>query len=161
MKRITKIFLATGVITVLLGGCASNNPYPSSTSSNTYPPPTNTSPRYVSAYGVVNSITPIKTDNSASNPIGVGTVIGGVVGGLLGNQVGGGNGKTAATAAGVVGGAVVGHQIEKNSNTTGTNAYRIGVRMDNGNYADFTQANIGDLRIGDRVRIDNGVVTRY
>lgn len=160
MKKFTKLIMATGVSALLLGGCANNSPYPSSSSSNSYPPsPSSSTPRYVSAYGVVNSITPIRTDNSS--PIGVGTVIGGVVGGLLGNQVGGGNGKTAATAAGVVGGAVVGHQIEKNNNAAGSTAYRIGVRLDNGNYADFTQANIGDLRTGDRVRIDNGVVARY
>jgi outer membrane lipoprotein SlyB len=83
-----------------------------------------------------------------------------VVGGLLGNQVGGGTGRGLATAAGVVGGAVVGTQVEQRNRQGGT-AYQIGVRLDNGGYQTYTQDSVGDLNIGNRVRVDNGRVYRY
>jgi len=152
MKTFHKVLAIAGMGIMLLGGCASTNPYPDNQSGS--------SARYSSAYGVVDSISAVRTDSNGS-PIGIGTVIGGVVGGVLGNQVGGGRGRTAATAAGAVGGAVVGHEIEKNRNNANANAYRIGVRLDNGDYATFTQKDIGDMRVGDRVRIDNNHVTRY
>ncbi|HUW28373.1 MAG TPA: glycine zipper 2TM domain-containing protein [Sulfuriferula sp.] len=152
MKTVHKALAVAGMATMLLGGCANSNPYPDNQSGN--------STRYSSAYGIVDSINAVQTDSNGS-PIGIGTVIGGVVGGVLGNQVGGGTGRTVATAAGAVGGAVVGHEIEKNQNNSNSNAYRIGVRLDNGGYESFTQDDIGDMRVGDRVRIDNGRVTRY
>jgi outer membrane lipoprotein SlyB len=143
-----------------LGGCASSAPY-SGTRADTAYPDTRSSdaPRYTQ-YGVVDSISTVQADNNGSSPIGIGTVIGGVVGGVLGNQVGGGTGRSVATAAGVVGGAVVGHQIEKNRSNN-TAAYQIRVRLDNGRYESYTQDSIGDMRNGDRVRIDNGRVSRY
>jgi len=107
------------------------------------------------AYGVIDSIETVRTGN---DQIGAGAVIGGIVGGVLGNQVGGGTGRDVATVAGVVGGAVVGHQIEKRNNQQ--DAYRIQVRLDRGGSQTVTQA-ISDLRVGDRVRIENNQVTRY
>lgn len=162
MKTFHKVLAIAGVSVILLGGCASTNPYPDTRSNNPYPDNrSGNSPRYITAYGVVDSINTVQTDGNGSSPIGIGTVIGGVVGGVLGNQVGGGTGRTVATAAGAVGGAVVGHQIEKNRNNANSNAYRIGVRLNNGAYENFTQDNIGDMRVGDRVRIDNDRVSRY
>lgn len=133
-----------------LSGCANNTPA------------TNTPDRYSnSGYGVVESIevVPVENEGIAGTGVGAGAVIGGVVGGVLGHQVGGGRGKDAATAAGVVGGAVVGHQIEKSRNQN--EAYRIGIRLENGGYQTFTQKAAPDLRVGDRVRIDNGALYRY
>jgi outer membrane lipoprotein SlyB len=163
MKTFHQVLAIAGVGVILLGGCASTNPYSDTRSNDPYPDNrSSNSPRYISAYGVIDSINSVQTDgNGSGSPIGIGTVIGGVVGGVLGNQVGGGTGKTVATVAGAVGGAVVGHEIEKNRNNASSNAYRIGVRLDNGGYENFTQDNIGDMRVGDRVRIDNGRVTRY
>ena len=63
-----------------------------------------------------------------------------------------------AGVPGTVGGAVVGHQIEKNRNQQ--DAYRIQVRLERGGYQTVTQG-ISDLRVGDRVRIQNNQVTRY
>ncbi|MHB1247758.1 MAG: glycine zipper 2TM domain-containing protein [Sulfuriferula sp.] len=162
MKTFHKVFALAAMGTILLGGCASTDPY-SDTRSNPYPDSrSGNSQRYITAYGVVDSINTVQNNsNSSDSPIGIGTVIGGVVGGVLGNQVGGGTGRTVATAAGAVGGAVVGHQIEKNRNNAHANIYRISIRLNNGAYENFTQDSIGDMRVGDRVRIDNGHVSRY
>ncbi|MHB1292568.1 MAG: outer membrane lipoprotein [Sulfuricella sp.] len=78
---------------------------------------------------------------------------------MLGHQVGGGTGKDVATVAGVVGGAMAGHQIEKSNKPQ--DAYRIRVRLDNGGYQTVTQQSINDMRVGDRVRIENDRVSRY
>jgi outer membrane lipoprotein SlyB len=110
-------------------------------------------------YGVVDSIeSKSRTSNTNSNAV-AGTIIGGVVGGVLGHQVGSGTGNTVATVAGAVGGAVVGHEIGKGNPDPDT--YRLRIRFDNGNYQTVTQASIGDLRVGDSVRIENGRVYRY
>ena len=90
-----------------------------------------------------------------------GTAIGAIIGGLLGNQVGGGSGKTAATVLGAVGGAVVGNQVaSRNDGTYATSGpvYRISVQTDTGQMRTYDVSATGDLRPGDRVRIDNGVI---
>ncbi|MDE2090603.1 MAG: glycine zipper 2TM domain-containing protein, partial [Gammaproteobacteria bacterium] len=87
-----------------------------------------------------------------------GTVIGGVVGAVAGNQIGSGNGNTLATVAGAVGGAAIGNSVE---NHNAAQMYTIQVRMDNGNYKTITQkGSVADLRVGDRVRIQNGYAYR-
>ena len=135
-------------VAALVSGCGTTsqpaNPYPSSTTAAT-------------GYGVVESIQPVATKRSGP---GVGAIAGGVLGGVLGNQVGSGTGRTAATAAGAIGGAVVGNRVEQ-SRGAQTNAYQIGVRMDNGGYATVTQENVSNLSVGNRVRIENGQVYRY
>ena len=135
----------------LLSGCASTDTRPASSSSS-----------YSGAsYGVIDAIETTRSgsDGIGGSGIGAGAVIGGVVGGVLGHQVGGGTGQDIATVAGVVGGAVAGHQIEKS--TKQQDAYRIRVRLDNGGYQTVTQQSISDLRVGDRVRIENDRVSRY
>ena len=125
--------------------------------------PVSSSPSYSGTlYGVIDTIEVTSGDSGgiAGSGIGAGTVIGGVVGGVLGHQVGGGTGKDIATAAGVVGGAVVGHEIEKR-NQQQQQAYRIRVRLENGSYQTVTQQSLNDLRVGDRVRIENGNLYRY
>jgi len=80
--------------------------------------------------------------------------------GLIGNQIGGGTGKTIATVVGAAGGAYAGNQIEqrtRNPNET----FRVSIRMDDGNYVTFTESNIMNLRIGDRVRVDGNGFTKY
>ena len=144
------VFLATSA---LMSGCA-----------NTYSPPVSSAPSYYSnaTYGVIDAIE-ITRDSSSGiggSGIGAGAVIGGVVGGVLGHQVGEGRGKDVATVAGVVGGAMAGHQIEK-SNRQQQDAYRLRVRLDNGGYQTVTLQSIGDLRVGDRVRVENDSVSRY
>ncbi|HWI81939.1 glycine zipper 2TM domain-containing protein [Ramlibacter sp.] len=92
-----------------------------------------------------------------------GTAIGAIVGGLLGSQVGGGSGRTAATVLGAVGGAVAGNRIAQNTAPAGTTAttnpvYRIEVQTDQGAVRTYDVSATGDLRPGDRVRIENGVI---
>ena len=113
-------------------------------------------------YGVVQSIEVVRQNNDGIGGSGVntGTILGAVVGGIVGNQVGGGSGKTAATVLGAAGGAYAGNQIEKR-NQNPSEAYRFTIRMNNGNYQTVTQASVDNIRIGDRVRIENGVARRY
>jgi outer membrane lipoprotein SlyB len=108
--------------------------------------------RYSSYTGTVESVEAIRQGGSSS---GVGAVIGGVAGGLLGHQIGSGTGNTAATIGGAVAGAVVGNEVEKRRNVDET--YRFTVRMDDGSFQTFTQ-DTPNLRVGDRVRNDNGLL---
>lgn len=137
-------FLATAA---LMSGCANTNSRPPSS-------------YYGADHGVIESIEMDRGsgDGTGGSGVGAGTVIGGVVGGVLGHQVGGGSGKDVATVAGVVGGAMVGHEMEKSNRQQ--DAYRIRVRLDNGQYQTVTQQSVTDFRVGDRVRIENGRVYR-
>jgi hypothetical protein len=54
---------------------------------------------------------------------------------------------------------VVGHEIGKGNADRDT--YRLRVRLDNGIYQTLTQTSIGDLRVGDSVRIEDGRAYRY
>jgi outer membrane lipoprotein SlyB len=154
MKTNQRIALLALASSLVLAGCGTppqNDNYP-----NNYP--VSGAPVYQSAYGVVESIQLVQ-QASGSNGVG-GAVVGGVVGGLVGNQIGGGSGRTLATAAGVVGGALVGNQIQRNQQTT-SNVYQVGIRLDNGAVQVMTLDNVGDLRVGSRVRIENNQVYRY
>jgi outer membrane lipoprotein SlyB len=88
-------------------------------------------------------------------------VLGGLVGGVLGNQIGGGSGRTAATVLGAVGGAVAGNAIEGRMNQGYTQAYRISIQLDQGGMRAYDVSSPGDLRVGDRVRLVNGQISRY
>lgn len=144
--------LIASVLIATLVGCATPDQRQASTdygySNNTYV-----------TYGVVESIQQTNA-GVASTSVGAGTIIGGVVGGLLGNQIGSGDGKTAATVAGVAGGALVGHEIDKNRQATNSR-YNVRVLLNNGDYQTINVENYGDLRIGDRVRIEKNMISRY
>jgi outer membrane lipoprotein SlyB len=88
----------------------------------------------------------------------LGTLGGAVVGGLLGNQVGSGNGRTAATAVGAVGGAIAGNNIERNSRH-GVR-YEVVVRYDNGATQTIPYDNNPGFRVGEKVKVNDGVVVR-
>jgi outer membrane lipoprotein SlyB len=136
MKTIPSLFIAILSASLFFGGCASNSSSPSS-----------------DQYGVVKSINPTSENSSGLN---AGTVIGGVVGGLAGHQIGSGRGNTAATVAGAVGGAVIGTQVDKNS---GSQEYKIGVRLQDGQFVTVNQkGSVADLRVGQRVKIQDGQV---
>lgn len=146
------------VIGAALSGCADTGYQSNVNSANTnMGNPGNT---YSSAvnYGVIDSIQTVQADSNS--PTGVGAVVGGVVGGLLGNQIGGGSGRTVATAAGVVGGALAGNQVEKHNRGQTRTVYQVGVRLDNGGYQTIVQDSVANLYVGNRVRVENGVVYR-
>lgn len=88
----------------------------------------------------------------------LGTIGGGVVGALLGSQVGGGNGKKAAEIAGALGGAYAGHAIE--GNVKKTVHYETVVRFQNGATQTISTDGNPGLAVGEKIRVDNGVMTR-
>lgn len=95
---------------------------------------------------------------SDNQPVNVGTVLGGLAGGVIGHQIGSGRGNTAATVVGAIGGAVVGTEVEK-KRVQGSR-YRITVRLDSGTTLIVEDTRDVNLRVGDRVRVDNDRVYR-
>ena len=113
-------------------------------------------------YGRVTNIEVLRSETAGTAPTGGGAVAGGVLGGVVGNQFGHGSGRAAATALGVVGGALLGNSIEANRNAPRVHeSYRISIETDQGGYRAFDVPTPGDLRVGDRVRIDSGQISRF
>jgi len=161
MNAIRKMMPALAVSVLVFGvaGCeTTNQPNYGQQQAPDYRQSTNSRDSY-SIYGTVQSIELVRQEKAGSS-IGLGTVAGAVVGGLVGNQIGSGRGNTAATVVGAAGGAYVGHELE-NRNQQQVDAYRVTVRMENGSHQTLMQETSSDLRVGDRVRIDNGVARRY
>ena len=107
-------------------------------------------------YGQVRNIAVIPT---AARTSGGGAVLGAVIGAVIGNQIGAGTGRGVATGLGAVGGALAGNEIEKRRRGD-DEVYRISVRLDNGSVREFDYERIDDLRVGDRVKIEGGVLHR-
>ena len=107
-------------------------------------------------YGHVESIHIYR--NTDNEPINVGTVLGGIAGGVIGHQIGGGTGNAVATIAGAIGGAVLGNEIDK-TQVEGSR-YRITVRLDSGSTLVVEDSRDVNLRVGDRVRVENNRVYR-
>lgn len=150
------------VLVASLAACGHNYSAPPPQYSGGYQTP---APSYPSnptgtEYGRVSNIEVLqgRTQRQTS---GGGAILGAVVGGVLGNQVGGGSGRAAATAVGVIGGAVAGNAIEgRNNNQDYVEGYRLSVQLDHGGYRVYDVSSPGDLRIGDRVRLFNGQISR-
>jgi outer membrane lipoprotein SlyB len=104
--------------------------------------------------GVVQSVNEVNTKGAGGS--GVGAVGGAVVGGVLGHQVGEGDGNKLATVVGAVGGALLGNEAEKRVNTT--KSFEIGVRFDDGSNRVITEADATSWRVGDKVKVVNGVI---
>lgn len=117
-------------------------------------------PGVVSGVTQLGSVINIEVVRFASRTSGGGAVVGAVIGGVIGNQFGHGSGRAAATGLGVIGGAVIGNEVERRNLGEG-DIYRISVRFDNGNVGQFDYQNIGNLRIGDRVRVEGGLLYQY
>jgi outer membrane lipoprotein SlyB len=107
-------------------------------------------------YGTVEGIEIFRTADN--QPVNVGTVLGGLAGGVIGHQIGSGRGNTAATIAGAIGGAMVGTEIEKKQ--VRGSRYRITVRLDSGSALIVEDTRDINLRVGDRVRVENNRVYR-
>lgn len=149
-----------GITSLLILSACANGQFPASPTSTTASPQTNNA---YTQYGVVQSIDLVQQQaETGIGGVGAGTIVGAVVGGILGNQVGGGTGNTIATVLGAAGGAYAGNTIEKNNQGSQmVNAYKFTVRMNNGSYQTYTQSSNADIRVGDRVQIDNGTLRRY
>ena len=100
--------------------------------------------------GSIDSIEPIRQRPQGS---GTGAVVGGVLGAVVGNQFGHGLGRAAMTGVGAAGGAIAGNNVERNYKTAVV-GYRVNVRLDNGHTRTFQRTSVGDLHVGDRVRVD-------
>ncbi len=125
-------------------------PEPVQVAAQPAPPP---APAICMNCGMVDNIREVTQKGEGT---GVGAVGGAVVGGLIGNQFGGGSGKTAMTVVGAVGGGVAGHQVEKHVRST--KKYEMTVRFEDGSSRVFTYDTMPSWRIGDRVKLDNGVI---
>jgi outer membrane lipoprotein SlyB len=112
--------------------------------------------RYCSNCATVEAINVVEVNGDGNY---IGTIGGGLVGGLLGSQVGGGNGKTAAEVAGALAGAYAGRNIERN-NARNTKHFEVVIRYPNGGTQTVQYANDPGLRVGEKVKINEGVLTR-
>lgn len=136
------------------------NQYPNQYPAQTQYPAQNQQANYVE-YGRVNNIEFLQGQQQAQGP-GLGAVLGGVAGAVVGRQIGGGTGRDIATIAGAVGGAVAGNAIQNNNrNAVASQTYRVTVQLDNGGVRAYDVPATGELRIGDRVRVQNNQIFRY
>lgn len=183
MKRLTltkTVLLAplAAAAALSLTACVAPNPYGAYGSQPQYAQPAYAQPSYAQPayaqpsysepayaqpggygvqYGTVAGIQPI---GGATSPSGVaGTLVGAVVGGVLGNQIGRGHGRDAATVIGALGGAVAGNQIGQNMGQP--SGYRVDIQLNDGTMRSFDMQTPGDLRPGDRVRVDGNQLSRY
>lgn len=107
-------------------------------------------------YRAVESIQVFRTSDSQA--VNAGTVLGGFAGGVIGHQIGSGRGNTAATIAGAIGGAMNGNEVQKSH--VQVSWYRIAVRLDSGTKLILEDTREVDLRVGDRVWVENNRIYR-
>ena len=88
----------------------------------------------------------------------LGAIGGGLAGALLGSQVGDGRGRTAAQIAGAVGGAYAGRAIEARAKES--SVYEVVIRLQNGQTQTVSYPNRPEYRVGERVTLANGEMTR-
>jgi len=111
--------------------------------------------RVCNTCGTVESINLIEVKGEGGY---LGAIGGGLVGAILGNQVGQGSGRTAARIAGAVGGAYAGRALEGQSNAS--SHYEVLVRLQNGSAQTVRFATAPEFLVGDKVRINDGVLLR-
>ena len=111
--------------------------------------------RYCSNCATIEAINVIEVSGEGNY---LGAVGGGVVGALLGSQVGSGNGRTAAEVAGALGGAYAGRNIQRNSNKT--RHFEVVLRYTNGGTQTMTFENDPGMHVGEKVKVNDGVLTR-
>jgi outer membrane lipoprotein SlyB len=143
---------AAGALLIALaaGGCATHAPAPANA-------PVQGGYYRGAQYGVVQNIETVRAQSQTS---GGGALLGGAIGAVVGNQFEHGNKRMFTTGAGAVVGALIGNEIEKN-NKGARDIYRVTVRVDQGGFRSFDYASLDDLRVGDRVRIENNQLYRW
>jgi outer membrane lipoprotein SlyB len=163
MQAKVRVLSAAGAaLAALLAGCAAPYPYQPNGYPASVPATTNgTQPAGAVEFGRITNIALISNGAAVAGPNPAGTIIGGVAGGLLGNQIGQGGGQAAATMLGAFGGAIAGSYLGGGNQVynTGTGpVYRVWVQTDSGVMRAFDVGSMGNLRPGDRVRIENGLI---
>lgn len=156
MQRVIRIAVPALVL-VLLTACASNRP--NRVNEPVYSPSRTNAPAQASvAYGIVRSI---EAGNVAGDQAqGGGAVLGGIIGAVVGRQFADSNsGKNVGTVAGAVGGALIGNEVEKNARRE-QQGVRVNVQLDQGGVRSFDFKSSGELRVGDRVRIEGNQLYR-
>ena len=146
---------------------SSTSSYPATSS---YPPVQQSAPVAAVEYGRVTDIQTVSMgQTSATNPnvnrAIVGGVIGAVVGNVIGKNVNSGHNRSGATVLGGAAGAAIGSGMGRNDPNTASAgaagpAYRVTVQTDQGGMRTYEVGALGDLRVGDRVRVENGVIYR-
>ncbi|WP_332816392.1 glycine zipper 2TM domain-containing protein [Ramlibacter sp.] len=136
--------------------------YPSATTAQTVPQGVET--------GRVTDIQTVQMGaTSATNPgvrnAVVGGIIGAVVGNIAGKHINEGDNRSAATVLGGAAGAAIGNRMGQRQESTAAAgaagpAYRVTVQTDQGQWRTYEVGALGDLRVGDRVRVENGVIYR-
>ena len=111
--------------------------------------------RYCANCAVVEAINVVQVEGEGSY---LGSIGGGVLGAAIGSQVGNGKGKTAAEIAGALGGAYIGRNIERNAKRT--QHYEVVVRFANAGTQTVTYEQDPGLRVGEKVKVNNGVLAR-
>jgi outer membrane lipoprotein SlyB len=154
--------VSAGAAAAMLAACA---PYPVAQGGPAYGPapyPMASGPVAGTEFGRIVNIEYVPVGavyRRPPNPLGA--IVGGVAGAVIGNQFGSGGGRAAATVLGGVAGAAVGNSIAYNQAGVVTQAgFRIVVQTDQGQMRTYEVPATGDLRVGDRVRVDNGVIYR-
>lgn len=105
----------------------------------------------------IGTVSSIQIIDTASSGISGGAILGAVLGGVVGNQIGSGSGRKIATGVGVIGGGIAGNEIN-NAAKGDHQFYRVTVRQYNGRTQQFDYQQIGNLQIGDRVRIEGAQI---
>lgn len=108
-------------------------------------------------HGRISNIEYFPTGTAATRINIPGAIVGGVAGAAIGNQLGGG--RDPATILGGAAGAAIGSQVGTTSGTVNT-PYRVTIQTDAGVFRIYDVPGTGDLRVGDRVRVENGVIYR-
>jgi outer membrane lipoprotein SlyB len=172
INRFTQATLGT-VLAASLGACAYYPPpyAPLASYPATYPggypagaPPATAAAPVGTEYGRVTNIQFFQTTGAARTQNVPGAILGAVAGALVGNAVGrslgGVSARDTATVLGGVGGLAVGSQVGTGP-APGAPVYRVTVQTDRGLMRFFDVPSPGDLRVGDRVRVDQGVIYHY
>jgi outer membrane lipoprotein SlyB len=103
--------------------------------------------------GVIDGIHEVEKAGEGS---GGGAIGGAIVGGVAGHQMGSGRGNTVMTVLGALGGAVAGNAVEKKVKTT--REYEVLVKFEDGNTRIITMPAAPAWRVGDKVKVVNGVI---
>jgi outer membrane lipoprotein SlyB len=113
---------------------------------------------YNAQFGVIRALDVVPASATTS---GAGAAIGGVTGAVIGRQFGSkGDGRALGTALGLFAGVIIGNEIER-SQSGGKGYTRVTVQLEGGGDRTFNLQQAAELRVGDRVRIENNQLYRY